>query len=102
MELTQEIIFNDMHKIKERLGRLGLTDVTVEYPGFLSILIEGREIHAGYSFDYEEKQDGEMFQVYDFTDGYNHPFSLGFETNDDLQYTAGKLSRLITAYIATL
>lgn len=102
MELTQEIIFNDMQNIKARLAKLGLTDVTVEYPGFLSILINGREIHAGYSYDYEEKSDGEMFQVYDFTDGYNHPFSVNFETNQDTQYIAGKLRRLILPYLATL
>jgi len=102
MELTQEIIVNDLQKIKGYLARLGLTDVAIEYPGFLSIAIGGREIHAGYSFDYEEKADGEMFQVYDFTDGYNHPFSVDFETNNDTQYTAGKLRRLILGYIATL
>lgn len=102
MELTQEIIVNDLQKIKGYLARLGFTDVAVEYPGFLWIEHEGREIHAGYSFDYEEKQDGEIFHVYDFTEGYNHPFSVTFETNNDTQYTAGKLSRLIKAYIATL
>lgn len=99
MELTQEIVTNDMHKIKEHLGRLGLTDVSVEYPGFLSIVFGEREYHAGYSYDYDEKSDGEMFQLYDFTDGYNHPFSVTFETNQDTQYIAGKLRRLILSYM---
>lgn len=99
MELTQEIVTNDMHKIKGHLARIGFDDVIVEYPGFLSIEYEGREIHAGYSYDYDEKADGAFFQVYDFTDGYQNNFHEIFATNDDLQYVAGKLRRLILANV---
>lgn len=95
MELTQEIVTNDMHKIKGHLARLGFDDVIIEYPGFLSIAYEGREIHAGYYYDDDERADGEMFQVYDFTNGYQNDFIATFATNNDLQYVAGKLRRLI-------
>lgn len=99
MELTQEIVTNDCHKIKRILAETyGFDDVTIEYPGFLSILHEGREYHAGYSYDYEEKADGEMFQVYDFTDGYNHAFNESFATYDDLRFIARKLHNLIITH----
>ena len=99
MELTQEIVTNDMHKISRILADTYGISSSVEYPGFLLIEYGERELHAGYSYDYDEKSDGEIFTVYDFTDGYNHPFSVDFETNQDTRFIARKLHNLITVYV---
>lgn len=102
LELTQEIVVNDLQKIKRILAETYGLESSIEYPGFLVIEIGGRELHAGYSFDYDEKADGEMFQLYDFTDGYNHPFSVAFKTYDDLRFISRKLHDLTRDYLATL
>jgi len=99
LELTQEIVVNDLRKIKGILADTYGIESSIEYPGFLLIEHGERELHAGYSFDYDEKSDGEIFQLYDFTDGYNHPFSVTFETSNDLRYVARKLHNLITDYL---
>lgn len=101
MEMTQTSITNDMHKLRAMLKNYGLSS-TVEYPGFLVIDAGDRELHAGYSFDYDESTDGEMFQLYDFTNGYNNAFSVNFETKGDLQLIALTLHNRIKDYIATL
>jgi len=69
MELTQTELYNRLRVIQAHLVKGGLTDVTVEYPGYLSILFGERELHAGYQFD-DEINDTGIFEVYDFTDGY--------------------------------
>lgn len=69
MELTQDELVSRLRAIRVYLVKGGLTDVTIEYPGFLSIVADGREFHAGYQFD-DEINDTGLFQVYDFTDGY--------------------------------
>jgi hypothetical protein len=101
MELTQELIVNDLQKIKAVLSKVyGVTDIIIEYPGFLSIGYDGHEIHAAYCYDGDENTDGEKFHVYDYSDGVND-FSRVFDTNNDTRYTAGKIARVINEYLAT-
>lgn len=97
-ELTQESITRDMHKLRALLKNKGI-DSSVEYPGFLVIYSGDRELHAGYSFDYDEATDGVMFQLYDFTDGYNHDFSITFPTLGDLGLIALTLHNRIAEYM---
>lgn len=101
LEITLENVTNDMHKIRAMLKNYGVSS-SVEYPGFLVIDAGDRELHAGYSYDYDESTNGEIFQLYDFTNGYNHAFSVTFETKGDLQLTALTLSNRVKEYIATL
>jgi hypothetical protein len=101
MELTQAIVYNNLQKIQAVLSKVyGVTDIILEYPGYLSIVYKSHEIHAGYYYDGDENTDGEKFQVYDYTDGVND-FSRVFDTNNDTRYTAGKIARVINEYLAT-
>lgn len=99
MELTLETVTNDMHKIKTILRETYGISSLVEYPGYLSIEIGGRELHAGYYY-HDEQNNGDLFQLYDFTDGYQHDFSVTFETYDDLRFIAQKLHDVIATYIS--
>jgi hypothetical protein len=69
MELTYTELDNRLRAIRSELVKGDLTDVSVEHPGYLSILFGEREYHAGYQFD-DDINDTGLFEVYDFTDGY--------------------------------
>lgn len=99
VELTQAIVYKDLQKVHEILKYVyGITDVIIEYPGFLSIDYDGHEIHAGYCYDGDENTDGQKFHVYDFTDGVND-FSRVFDTNNDLRFVARKIAQTINEYL---
>jgi len=101
MELTQAIVYNNLQKVHEILKYVyGVTDVIIEYPGFLSIGYDGHEIHAGYYYDGDENTDGQKFHVYDYTDGKNE-FSRVFDTNNDTRFIARKIAQTINEYLAT-
>ena len=68
MEISYDTAVANMYKIKSALG---LPDVYVEHPCFLSITVAGREFHAGYSMGWDESLGQESFEIYEFTDGYN-------------------------------
>ncbi len=91
MKLSQEIVVNDMHKIKHILAETYGIESWVEYPGFLVIEMYGMELHAGYYFDDDEANDSQMFEIYDYTDGARDGFQTSFETFDDLRFIARKL-----------
>lgn len=91
MKLSQEIVTNDMHKIKHILAETYGIESSVEYPGYLVIEMYGMELHAGYYFDDDEANDSQIFEMYDFTNGARGVFETAFETFDDLRFIARKL-----------
>lgn len=95
MELTYNELDNRLRAIKASLVKGGLTDVTIEHPGFLSIVFGEREFHAGYQFDDEINDTGE-FEVYDFTDGYQgEVYRLSKPDSHSLDYVAQWLANAI-------
>lgn len=84
MKLSHDEATQRMHTIKQLLAELGLADVSVEYPAYLSIMRDGVEYHAGYTFEDEENDTAE-FQIYDANDGvYGERLSFEFATDGDL------------------
>jgi hypothetical protein len=100
MELTQTELYNRLRAIQAHLVKGDLTDVNVDYPGFLSIAFGEREFHAGYQFD-DEINDTGIFEVYDFTDGYQgEVYKLVKPDNYSFDYVAQWLANAIAYTMA--
>lgn len=84
MNISHYDATRDLQEIKQLLHPMGLTDVEIEYPAYLSIIHNGVEYHAGYSF-IDEYNDTAEFQLYDANDGvYGERFAMDFATDGDL------------------
>ena len=99
-ELTYDELDNRLRAIRSELVKEGLTDVSVEHPGYLSILFGEREFHAGYQFD-DDVNDTGLFEVYDFTDGYQgEVYKLVKPDNFSFDYVAQLLANAISYTMA--
>lgn len=97
MKLSHDEATQQMHTIKQLLAKLGLTDVSVEYPAYLSIVIDGREYHAGFAFE-DEENDATEFQVYNWNDGlWGDELYEEFETQNDLGFIAKRIAFFVVA-----
>lgn len=97
MKISHDDATRAMHKIKHLLAELGLTDVSVEYPAYLSIVIDGREYHAGFAFE-DEENDTTEFHVYNWNDGlWGDELYEEFDTQNDLAFIAKRIAFFVVA-----
>ena len=100
MEITQDELISRLKAIRLHLVKGGFTDITIDYPGYLSIVADGREFHAGYQYDDDINDTGE-FEIYDFTDGYQgEVYRLAKPDNHSFDYVAQWLANAISYTLA--